>query len=168
MSYQAVVNLIRNTCAEVNPTGFFQHGRTWDASLNFDEGNPQIYLYPLQNTVDIANSHYENWSVLMGFFFQDSQDSTTGQRETLISKADALQRTFIKAIDSAEGIAISGIRTEPKYRQMAGTYSGVLLAFTLGTTTDACADEDFNTITNAVTTEGGEEITTETNETTIT
>jgi hypothetical protein len=141
MSYQGVVNIIRGVSVAVNPTGFFQHGRTWDASLNFDEGDPQIYLYPLQNTVDESNSYFEAWTVAMGFFYQDAQDSTVEQREAIMANADNLVRTFLATITLVEGIEISGIRTEPRYRQMAGTYSGMLLSFTLGATSNVCSDE---------------------------
>lgn len=141
MSYHGVVNIIRSVSEAINPDGFFQHGRTWDASLNFDEGNPQIYLYPLQNSIDEANHYYETWSVVMGFFIQDAQDSTAAEREEIIKNADILQRQFTTALNQIEGIELSGIRTEPKYRQMAGTYSGVLLNFTLGATTNICGSE---------------------------
>lgn len=141
MSYHGVVNIIRTVAQAINPDGFFQHGRTWDASLNFDEGNPQIYLYPLQNSIDESNHYYETWSVVMGFFIQDTQDSSPAEREEIIKNADILQRQFTTALNQIEGIEISAIRTEPKYRQMAGTYSGVLLNFTLGATTNICGDE---------------------------
>lgn len=141
MSYQGVVNIIRGVAQAVNPTGFFEHGRTWDASLNFDEGSPQIYLYPLTNTVDESNNYFETWSIVMGFFFQDAPDSTPAEREDIIANADDLLRSFIATISQVEGIAISGVRAEPKYRQMAGTYSGMLLNFTLGATSNVCDDE---------------------------
>jgi hypothetical protein len=141
MSYHGVVNIIRTVAQTINPDGFFQHGRTWDASLNFDEGNPQIYLYPLQNSIDESNHYYETWSVVMGFFIQDTQDSSPAEREEIIKNADILQRQFTTALNQIEGIEVSAIRTEPKYRQMAGTYSGVLLNFTLGATTNICGDE---------------------------
>lgn len=141
MSYHGVVNIIRTVAQAINPDGFFQHGRTWDASLNFDEGNPQIYLYPLQNSIDESNHYYETWSVVMGFFIQDTQDSSPAEREETIKNADILQRQFTTALNQIEGIEVSAIRTEPKYRQMAGTYSGVLLNFTLGATTNICGDE---------------------------
>lgn len=141
MSYHGVVNIIRTVAQAINPDGFFQHGRTWDASLNFDEGNPQIYLYPLQNSIDESNHYYETWSVVMGFYIQDTQDSLPAEREEIIKNADILQRQFTTALNQIEGIEVSAIRTEPKYRQMAGTYSGVLLNFTLGSTTNICGDE---------------------------
>lgn len=141
MSYQGVVNIIRGVAQAVNPTGFFEHGRTWDASLNFNEGDPQIYLYPLTNTVDESNNYFETWQVVMGFFFQDTQDSTPAEREDIIANADDLLRSFIATISQVEGIAIAGVRAEPRYRQMAGTYSGMLLNFTLGATSNVCDEE---------------------------
>lgn len=139
MSYISAVNVIKAVAEAVNPSGIFVHGRTWDASLEFDSANGQVFLYPFTGTVDMNNHYFENWNVVMGFYFQDTQDSTNEYRQDLIQNADILTRLFLATIYPIEGINIEGIRIEPKYRQMAGTYSGMILNFNFQTVTDLCS-----------------------------
>jgi hypothetical protein len=139
MSYSGAVNLIKTQSELVNPTGLFQHSDKWTASLNFSEVNKQIYLYPITATVDLTNHYYESWSIVMGFYFQDAQDSTPLEQQALITEADNMVTDFLDAMNNVEGIDISGVRKEPSYRQMSGTYTGYLLSFTLNSTTDLCA-----------------------------
>lgn len=139
MSYQGVVSVIRNVSEAVNVGGLFQHGRTFDASLNFSEVNRQIYLYPITATADLTNHFYEVWTVLMGFYFQDEQDSTPLNREDLIRQADEMVTDFLATLNEVEGVELSNARKEPQYRRMAGTYTGYALSFTLGATTDICS-----------------------------
>jgi hypothetical protein len=115
------------------------HGRTWDASLEFNSDDSQVFLYPFTGTVDMNNHYFENWNIVMGFYFQDTQDSTNLYRQDLIQNADILARLFLATIYPIEGIFIENIRIEPKYRQMAGTYSGMILNFSLQTVTDLCS-----------------------------
>ena len=138
MSYIGVVTLIKTVSESVNPTGLFEHGRRWDASLNFGENNKQIYLYPITANVDLANHYFESWAVVMGFYFQDAPDSTELERQALIVEADNMTTLFLNDINLTEGVELSNVRKEPSYRQMAGTYTGYILTFTLNTTTDLC------------------------------
>lgn len=138
MSYLGAVNLIKSISETVNPTGLFEHGRRWDASLNFGENNKQIYLYPITANVDLANHYFESWSIVMGFYFQDAPDSTELDRQALIAEADVMVTEFLNLLNETESIELSNSRKEPSYRQMAGTYTGYILTFTLNTTTDLC------------------------------
>lgn len=138
MSYLGVVSIIKSVSESVNPTGLFQHGRKWDASLNFSENDKQIYLYPITATVDLNNHFFESWSVVMGFYFQDAPDSTELDRQGLVAQADAMTTLFLNDINLTEGVELSNVRKEPSYRQMAGTYTGYILSFTLNSTTDLC------------------------------
>jgi len=74
----------------------------------------------------------------MGFFFQDAPDSTNEQREQLITNADVLLKAFIVAAYTVDGVQFSIVRKRPVYRDMAGTYSGYLVDFTLSLTEDIC------------------------------
>jgi len=139
MSYLGAVNLIKSISETVNPNGLFLHGRKWDASLNFGENDKQIYLYPITANVDLANHYFESWNIAMGFYFQDAPDSTELDRQALIAQADAMVTEFLNILNETESIELSNARKEPSYRQMAGTYTGYLLSFTLNTTTDLCA-----------------------------
>lgn len=138
MSYLGAVNLIKSISETVNPAGLFEHGRRWDASLNFGENNKQIYLYPITANVDLANHYFESWSIVMGFYFQDAPDSTELDRQALIAEADVMVTEFLNLLNETESIELSNSRKEPSYRQMAGTYTGYILTFTLNTTTDLC------------------------------
>ena len=84
MSYISAVNVIKAVAEAVNPSGIFVHGRTWDASLEFNNLDQQIFLYPFTGTVDMNNHYFENWNIVMGFYFQDTQDSTNEYRQDLI------------------------------------------------------------------------------------
>ena len=139
MSYLGVVSIIKSVSESVNPTGLFQHGRKWDASLNFGDNDKQIYLYPITATVDLNNHFFESWTVTMGFYFQDAPDSTELDRQGLVAQADAMTTLFLNDINLTEGVELSNVRKEPSYRQMAGTYTGYILSFTLNSTTDLCA-----------------------------
>lgn len=141
MSYIQAVNIIKGVSEAVNPDGIFVHGRTWDASLEFSNLDIQIYLYPFTGNVDVNNSYYETYQITMGFYFQDTQDSTNEDRQALIQRADNLTRNFLNTLNVVEGVEVSGSRVEPSYRQMAGTYTGYILSFTLGIDTNTCGGE---------------------------
>jgi len=139
MSYLGAVNLIKSISETVNPTGLFQHGRRWQASLNFSENDKQIYLYPIRKISSLSNHYYETWSIVMGFYFQDAPDSTPLQQQAIVNEADIMSTEFENLIKESEGTDCSDFNSEPSYRQMAGTYTGYILSFTLNTTTDLCA-----------------------------
>ena len=138
MAHQTAVDIIRVISEAVNPTGQFAYLRTWDASLEFNEVDQKIFLYPVSGQVDITNGYFETWTCSMGFFFQDAPDSTNEQREQLITNADVLLKAFILAADTVDGVQFSIVRKRPVYRDMAGTYSGYLVDFTLSLTEDIC------------------------------
>lgn len=142
MSYIVAVNTIRDIATAINPNGTFEHCRTWDASLEFNSPDGQIFLYPLQAGIDIANNYYETWQVVLAFYFQDAPDSTNEERENLVNSGYNLVRIFLTTLDAIEGVEISGIRVEPSYRQLAGTYTGVILNFNMGIVTDVCATDE--------------------------
>lgn len=141
MSYIQAVNIIKGVSEAINPDGIFVHGRTWDASLEFSNLDIQIYLYPFTGNVDVNNSYYETYQITMGFYFQDTQDSTNEDRQALIQRADNLTRDFLNTLNVVEGVEVSGSRVEPSYRQMAGTYTGYILSFTLGIDTNTCGGD---------------------------
>lgn len=156
MSYKGVVNLIRSISEEVNPTGIFTHSDKWKTSLNFSKNDIQICLYPFSGSIDLTNHYYESWNIVMGFYYQDAPDSTAEEQEELIQKADIKSRFFLDKINQTEGVELSNVKKEPSYRQMAGTYTGYIISFTLGATSSLCVlvTENFETIED----ENGNEI----------
>lgn len=138
MSYQAVVNVIRDTANAVNPTGTFTHGRRSDASLEFDGTFPQIHLFPFVGDVDKTNAYTESYSIQMLFCGQDAPDSSNEEREAIIAAMDVLSREFINTLFDTDGVTMSRIRTEPNYRILSGTTSGYIVSFTLQVSTSPC------------------------------
>lgn len=138
MAYQATVNFIRDICNDINPTGTFCHARRSDGSLEYHGEMPQIHLYPITSDIDVANGLISTSAILMAFWFQDATDSSNEEREAIIAKAEVLCNKFIQEAVEAEGFEITNIRTEPNYRQLAGTLSGYLLSFRLKTAESPC------------------------------
>lgn len=138
MSYQAVVNIIRDTANEVNPDGFFSHGRRSDFTLENDKTFPQIFLLPLSSDVDLTNNYSELYTATVMFLDKDSPDSSQEKREEIIAKMDDLCRDFVNTIYVADGFQVSGIRTQPYYREMNQVGSGYILSFRIQTTTSPC------------------------------
>lgn len=143
MSYLSTVDTIRAVAESLNPNGVFVHGRTWDASLEFNSPNCHIYLYPMTGLANLSNHYYERYDVVLGFFFQDAPDSSNDDREWTIAAADILARTFINNLNESDGIEISEAKFEPQFRKMAGTYTGYLLRFTFAGVEDLCATDAY-------------------------
>lgn len=138
MSYQAVVDVIRDTANEVNPTGTFTHGRRSDGSLEFNGEFPQIHLFPFVGDVDYSNAYTESYSIQMLFCGQDAPDSSNEEREAIIAAMDELSRSFITTLFNTDGVTMTRIRTEPNYRILSGTTSGYIVSFTLQVATNLC------------------------------
>jgi hypothetical protein len=130
MTYQSIIDLLRNTAFFVNPSGVFMNARRTDGSLEYPNTFPQIHLYPLRETVDINTSNVTA-EVLLMFWQQDSPESTNEQREAIIAQMDALSTNFLLLLNAEDGVNISNARKTPEFRQLAGTVSGYGLAFTL-------------------------------------
>lgn len=138
MSYQSVVNLIRDTANEVNPNGLFTHGRRSDFSLEFSEVFPQIHLEPFRGNIDKTNSQFETYTINLWFLQQDSPESSNEKREEIIAEMDELCHDFINAIFTADNFTSTGFETVPNYRILSGVTSGYLLTFKLSTYTSPC------------------------------
>lgn len=151
MSYQSIVDLLRNLAYIVNPNGHFMHGRRSDGSLDYDKPFPQIHLYPVRSNPDIANSNERDDIILM-FWQQDSPESTNEQREAMIAQMDVLSRNFMNELYAEDGVSVTNVLRTPEYRQLAGTVSGYGVSFTLPSKDDCVPDPIF------VTTENGDVI----------
>jgi hypothetical protein len=130
MSYQEIVDLIRNVAIIVNPTGHFMHGRRTDGSLDYNEAFPQIHLMPVRTTWDIQNDNQTNDLVIL-FWDQDRPETSNLEREAIIAAMDALSDAFIFELYENNPVSISNVSKTPEYRQLAGTASGYGLSFTI-------------------------------------
>lgn len=136
MGYQAIVDKIRAVAVAVNADGFFVHGRRSDGSIEYDAAFPQIHLYPFTTTISQIDG-FDSSEIVMGFWYQDSPESTVEERETIIANADTLCRSFLDALLASQA-RIDNIRTDPQYRSLSGTLSGYGLRFTLTTKHATC------------------------------
>jgi hypothetical protein len=126
MTYQDIVNIIRNAANYVNPNGFFVHGRKTDGSLNYNEATPQIFLLePQPNTNINNNSFVETITFPIIFVTQDSPESTELRREDLKQEMYLLSRKLLAKIDEQpllQNVQFSG--GQPEIRQLSGTLTG--------------------------------------------
>lgn len=142
MTYQAVVNLIRNTAAVVNANGFFMHGTIYDGSLDTtDKDYPQIHLLPIRSTIDRLNGDYLH-DITIFFWGQDDPasqpDSTRIDDPAIINREDLIQNMWTLSEAFMDLLFLSNVQITnefktPEYRQYSGTVSGYGLSFRLNT-----------------------------------
>ena len=126
MTYQDIVNIIRNAANYVNPNGFFVHGRKTDGSLNYNEATPQILLLEPQPNTNINNNSFVETIVFpIIFVTQDSPESTELRREDLKQEMYLLSRKLLAKIDEQpllQNVQFTG--GQPEIRQLSGTLTG--------------------------------------------
>jgi PKD repeat protein len=126
MTYQDIVNIIRNAANYVNPNGFFIHGRKTDGSLNYNEATPQILLLePQPNTANNNSSFIETITFPIVFVTQDSPESTELSREDLKQEMYLLSRRLLAKIDEQsllQNVTFTG--GQPEIRQLSATLTG--------------------------------------------
>jgi hypothetical protein len=143
MSYLAVVNIIKDISEGLNPNGIFKSLRNWDASLEFGSANCQIFLFPMTCELDLKNSYIENWRCVLNLYFQDASDSTPEERDIIIASAGNLAQQILVALNSVPTIQLTQSRLRPFYRQLAGTYTGYEMNFSLTTYNNICATDTY-------------------------
>jgi hypothetical protein len=127
MTYNEVIELIKNTADFVNPNGLFLHGRNFDLTLEFNQVFPQVHLYPFTQTIDRDNTHIVQTTMLVGFWAQDGHENSLSQRQSIINDMDLLSIAFETKLREAPKIQILSIRREPQYLMYMGVLSGVAL-----------------------------------------
>ncbi len=126
-NYQNIVNACRNA----TPQGLrFIHGRLQDFTNEYSGTYPLVTLLPF-TVIDFRSTPdavFDNANIVVGFWQQDSPDTTPAQREAIISAMDTLSDTFIdNLLDS--GVKLSNINKEPQYQMFQGTLSGFAISF---------------------------------------
>lgn len=134
MTFQQVLDMIRNTANSVNPTGTFVHGRNSDAANASDKPYPRIHLYPFIQDIDPLETHKRTSNLLLSFVKADSGDQDEAERETIISDMGTLVNSFIDQLvtDYENDIEFTQIRTEPQYQILEGV-SGYTLQLNIRT-----------------------------------
>jgi len=126
-NYQNIVNACRNA----TPEGLrFIHGRLQDFTNEYTGTYPLVTLLPFTVTDfrSTPDAIFDNSNIVVGFWEQDSPDTTPEQRENIIASMDILSDTFIdNLLDS--GVKLSNINKEPQYQMFQGTLSGFAISF---------------------------------------
>jgi hypothetical protein len=126
-NYQNIVNACRNA----TPEGLrFIHGRLQDFTNEYTGTYPLVTLLPFTVTDfrSTPDAIFDNANIVVGFWEQDSPDTTPEQREHIIASMDSLSDTFIdNLLDS--GLKLSNINKEPQYQMFQGTLSGFAISF---------------------------------------
>jgi hypothetical protein len=126
-NYQNIVNACRNA----TPQGLrFIHGRLQDFTNEYSGSYPLVTLLPFTVTDfrSTPDAVFDNANIVVGFWEQDSPDTTPEQREAIISGMDVISDIFIdNLLDS--GVKLSNINKEPQYQMFQGTLSGFAISF---------------------------------------
>jgi len=129
-NYQNIVDICRDSVP--NDLRFI-HGRLVDFSQGYSGTYPLITLLPF--TINDARSTpdniFDNASLILGFWKQDSPDTTAEQREQLISETDLISDLFLNNILESNQIKLTDIQKEPQYQMFQGTLSGYAISFTI-------------------------------------
>ena len=141
MTYQDIVNIIRDAANYVNPDGFFIHGRKTDGSLQYNEATPQIILLePQPNTAINNNNFFETTVFPIIFVTQDSPESTEVERENIKQSMYLLSRKLLAKIDEQpllQDVQYTG--GQPEIRQLSGTMTGFSYSLQLSYPLSECS-----------------------------
>jgi hypothetical protein len=127
-NYQNIVN----ACRSAVPSGErFIHGRLIDFSQDYTGTYPLITLLPftVNDFRSTTDAIFDFASITVGFWKEDSPDTTADQRETIISDMDVLSDQFINKLLESNKIKVSAILKEPQYQMFQGTLSGFAISF---------------------------------------
>lgn len=126
-----IIDLILTAMKLVNPDGTNRHGRRDDRSLaSVGQAQPLGWLLPITVTDPEPGAILFSSQVIIGFYMQDSPDTSEEEREEIIRKMNDLMTQFIGALRLLEKKHdVRTVRREPQYRMFSGTLSGVAASF---------------------------------------
>lgn len=133
---QAIVDLHKAAGKQVNPDGTNKHGRRDDRSRDsVDMPFPLCWLLPFTVQDPVPGDVWFTTPMVVGFWEQDSPDTSEEQREDIIRRMDILATQYIGALRLLnKQYDIRNVRREPQYRMFSGTLSGVAISFNYLTT----------------------------------
>lgn len=122
MTFSQVLNMVRDTANDVNPTGTFIHGRNSDAANASSLPYPRIHLYPFRQDRDPIETEKRTSTLLFSFVKADTGEQDEEEREAIITDMDALVDSFIDRLieDYSHSVEFSQITTEPQYQILEG------------------------------------------------
>ena len=132
MTFQQVLNMVRTTAKNVNPTGTFIHGRNSDAANAQNLPYPRIHLYPFTQDRAPLDTYKRTSQLLFSFVEKDEGDQDAAKREVIIAAMDVLSQDFIDRleVDYESDVEFTAIRSEPQYQILEGV-SGYSLSITI-------------------------------------
>jgi len=132
MTFQQVLDMVRDTANAVNPTGTFIHGRNSDAANASGAPYPRIHVYPFTQDRDPSDTFKRTSQLLFSFVEIDAGDQDLAKREVIIAAMDALCDDFIDrlVVDYTSDVEFTAIRSEPQYQILEGV-SGYTLSITI-------------------------------------
>jgi hypothetical protein len=132
MTFQQVLDMVRDTAKAVNPTGTFIHGRNSDGANSSALPYPRIMLYPFTQDREPNNTFRRTSNLLFSFVEKDEGFQDEAIREGIISRMDVLSQDFIDRLelDYETDVQFTAIRSEPQYQILEGV-SGYSLSITI-------------------------------------
>jgi len=132
MTFQQVLDMVRNTANAVNPTGTFIHGRNSDAANAQNLPYPRIHLYPFTQDRAPLDTYKRTSQLLFSFVEKDEGHQDAAKREVIIAAMDVLCQDFIDRleVDYESDVEFTSIRSEPQYQILEGV-SGYSLSVTI-------------------------------------
>ena len=132
MTFQQVLDMVRNTANAVNPTGTFIHGRNSDAANAQNLPYPRIHLYPFTQDRAPLDTYKRTSQLLFSFVEKDEGHQDAAKREVIIAAMDVLCQDFIDRleVDYESDVEFTAIRSEPQYQILEGV-SGYSLSVTI-------------------------------------
>ena len=132
MTFQQVLDMVRDTANAVNPTGTFIHGRNSDAANAQNLPYPRIHLYPFTQDRAPLDTYRRTSQLLFSFVEKDEGQQDAAKREVIIAAMDVLSQDFIDRleVDYESDVEFTAIRSEPQYQILEGV-SGYSLSITI-------------------------------------
>ncbi len=132
MTFQQVLDMVRDTANAVNPTGTFIHGRNSDAANAQSLPYPRIHVYPFTQDRDPNDTYKRTSQLLFSFVEKDEGHQDAAKREVIIAAMDSLSQDFIDRleVDYETDVEFTAIRSEPQYQILEGV-SGYTLSMTI-------------------------------------
>jgi len=132
MTYQQILDMVRDTAKAVNTTGTFIHGRNSDAANSQALPYPRIHLYPFTQEREPRDTFKRTTPLLFSFVEKDEGLQDEALREGIISRMDLLCQDFLDRLeeDYNSDIEFTSIRSEPQYQILEGV-SGYTLSVTI-------------------------------------
>ncbi len=132
MTYNEIINMIKEVAEKVNPIGSFFHGRTYDTTLKFDKIYPQIHLYPFNQSLVSGTENIDRSNLLIGFWKEDSHDNNMNERQNIINEMMNLSNEFETELRT-KSVFIESVRREPQYLVQMGVVSGSAMEIVIQT-----------------------------------